>query len=208
MIPQLNTGDIEFLQSLQRLQPAGIQELVASTGVTATAVRHRLNRLQEQNLVSRISVPQERGRPAHQYEVTRQGLQVLGDESADLTALLWRELRKLEDDTVKQRLLASVRTALVERLGGVSTTSPLATRVQELCSSLEERGLLVESELAGELPVIREHSCPYLSIAQEDSTICDIEREAFSAVLQVPVALSQCRMDGHRCCEFQVGVPS
>jgi predicted ArsR family transcriptional regulator len=208
MIPQLNSGDLEFLQLLQRLQPAGIQELVDHAGVTATAIRHRLNRLQENELVSRISIPQERGRPAHQYEVTRKGLQILGDESADLTALLWRELQKLEDESVRNRLLASVKTALVERLGTVSASSSLMTRVQELCSSLEGRGLLVESEVAGKLPVIREHSCPYLAIAQEDSTICDIEREAFSTVLQVPVALSRCRMDGHRCCEFQVGVPT
>jgi predicted ArsR family transcriptional regulator len=208
MRAQLNNAEQEFLRIVQRLQPVGIQDLIEATGVTATAVRHRLGRLQELGLIDRVSVKQDRGRPSHQYQLTNSGIRVLGDETPDLAALLWNQIQAIEDPRTRAQLLNNVKSAMVQRMGSVAANQELPKRVQDLCDSLETRGLMVESGIAGELPVIREHSCPYHAVAQVDTGICELEKEAFAEVLGAPVQLSNCRLDGHRCCEFQVGVPS
>lgn len=201
-------SEIQFLRTLQRIQPAVIQELIDAAGVTATAVRHRLTRLQERGWVDRVTLKQERGRPSHQYRLTPAGVKVLGDETTDLAVLLWKEIQSLPNSELRVQLLSRIRESLIGRLGTVSPVDSLSERVEQLCGSLEGRGLMVESEFSGALPIIREHSCPYHAVAQVDTAICEMEQEAFSHVLGVPVELSACRLDGHRCCEFQVGVPS
>lgn len=206
--PQLDAVETSFLKTIQRVQPVSIQGLVDAVGVTATAVRHRLTHFQELGLVDRVAVPQERGRPSHAYRLTNHGLRLLGDETSELAVLLWREIQSIADPEVRGRLLSRVKADLVQRLGSVAASGSIVDRVQSLCDSLEDRGLMVESELGGVLPVIREHSCPYHAVAQVDTAICEMEQEAFSQVLGAPVELSACRLDGHRCCEFQVGVPS
>ena len=201
-------GEISFLRTLQRLQPAGVQELIEAVGVTATAVRHRLTRLQERGWVDRVTFKRDRGRPSHQYRLTASGVRALGDETADLAVLLWKEIQGIANSELRTQLLSRIQENLVDRLGTVSSGDSLSQRVERLCGSLEDRGLMVESEFSGSLPIIREHSCPYHAVAQVDTAICEMEQEAFSKVLGVPVELSACRLDGHRCCEFQVGVPS
>ncbi len=193
---------------MQRVQPVNIQGLVEAVGVTATAVRHRLSHLQSLGLIDRVTVPQQRGRPSHEYRLTAAGVRLLGDETSELAVLLWREIQSIEDPEVRQRLLGRVKADLVRRLGSFVSSASISDRVQNLCHSLEDRGLMVESELTGALPLIREHSCPYHAVAQSDAAICEMEQEAFAEVLGAPVELSACRLNGHRCCEFQVGVPS
>lgn len=207
---QVDQSETKFLRTLQRVQPATVRELISETGVTATAVRHWLTRLGDLGLIGREAVKQTRGRPQHRYRLTDSGIRVLGDETPELAVLLWQEIQSIEDAEVRERLLARVKREFVERLGGFdqNETTNLAQRVESLRKRLESRGLMAEVTLEGDLPVIREHSCPYHAVAQVDSAICDIEQEAFAEVLGTSVELSACRLDGHRCCEFQIGSSS
>jgi predicted ArsR family transcriptional regulator len=204
-----NQSDQEFLSTLHRLEPATIQELCDAVGVTATAVRQRLLRLQSEGLIRREIFRQERGRPSHTYEVTEPGLRLLGDDHAEIAAVLWREIMRIEPPDVRQQVLEGVKEALVKRFGERQDDSSLVGRLQRLAESLTEHGFDVEVDLDNTehgLPILRERSCPYHELVEEDSSICDLEQSVFSELLGVPVELSSCRVDGHRCCEFQVGV--
>lgn len=193
---------------LQRLAPATVQELCEAAGVTATAVRQRLLRLQSDGLVRREVFRQERGRPSHTYELTEAGLRLLGDDHAEIAAVLWREIMRIEQPEVRQAILQRVKEALVRRFGNRRNDTSLVGRLQMLSASLTEHGFDVEVDLRNVehgLPILREHSCPYHELTSEDTAICDLEQSVFSELLGVPVELSSCRLDGHRCCEFQVG---
>lgn len=210
MHPTTEQSDAEFLAELQRIAPATIQQLCDSTGVTANAVRQRLTRLESRGLVQRQRIRQERGRPMYGYSLTSLGLRRLGDDYAELALLLWKEIRGIEEVAVRDRLMGRIREALVKRLGSKVTGLSALARTQELSATLSGRGLAVEVEesTTGQLPILREHSCPYHELAAEDSSICEIEQSVFAEVLGMPVELSACRLDGHRCCEFQVGIPT
>ena len=56
---------------------------------------------------------------------------------------------------------------------------------------------------AGMMPVLKQHSCPYYELAEADRAVCAMERKMFEKVLGRGLRLSQCRLDGHRSCDFE-----
>lgn len=213
-------ADIQFLRRLRRLGSASIQQLCAALGVTATAVRQRISRLQASGYVDRETIRAERGRPYHVYRVTSEGVRQLGDDYGELARILWKELREIEDTDVRTRLLGRIRQALVERYrfeeqteGNIpedGRTGRLVDRFEQLRAVLAREGFAVEVETQagdeGSLPVLREHFCPYHDLAAEDRSMCELEQSVFGEVLGVPVALSRCCQDGDSFCEFEPAI--
>jgi predicted ArsR family transcriptional regulator len=196
-------SDRQFLERLHQLGGGTVQEICADLGVTATAVRQRLLRLQASNMVARELVRAGRGRPHHVYRVTQAALCELGDNYAELAQILWREMRNIEEPTIRERLVSRVEDALVEQFGKVAPRAALSDRMSQLTAALRERGFQVEMDRSGPLPILRENSCPYYELASEDPAICELEQAVFRRVLGADVKLTQCCLDGHHCCEFQ-----
>jgi predicted ArsR family transcriptional regulator len=200
----LEQSDSQFLNDLHRIGPRTVQEICETAGVTATAVRQRLTRLQGVGFVTRELVRTGRGRPHFVYRVTEKGLRQLGDNYGDLALILWREIRRIEDSEIRESITTRIRDALVTRLGRFSEGN-MPDRLQRLSESLLNRGYDVELGNSSELPILRENNCPYQELAEEDRGICDLEIEVFRQSLGTDVRLTQCCLDGHHCCEFEVG---
>jgi len=195
-------GDAQFLQRLHQARTGTIHELCETSGVTATAVRQRLSRLQGLGLVERQTVRSGRGRPHHAYCLTDAGRQHLGDNYSELALLLWEELLGIEEVAVRERVVNRLRDTMVQRYGGTVQGTSLAERMGELQSSLRERGFRVEVTTDGAMPVLREMNCPYHELAQRDAGICELEQQVFERVLGTPLRLASCCRDGDGCCEF------
>lgn len=200
----LEQSDGRFLNDLHRIGPHTVQEICTAVGVTATAVRQRLARLQGAGFVARDLVRSGRGRPHYVYRVSDKGLRQLGDNYGDLALILWREIRQIPDSTVRESITARVRDALVARLGRFGEGG-VRERLRKLSEALLSRGYDVELGTADQLPILRENNCPYQELAEEDRGICGLEREVFQQSLGTDVRLSQCCLDGHHCCEFEIG---
>ena len=202
----LEQNDQQFLEQLHRLGSATIREICSAVGVTATAVRQRLAKLQKADLVARETVRAGRGRPHHVYRVTEVGTRNLGDDYAELAQILWNELQNVEEPAIRQRIVEGVRQALIKRLGEVVREgSSLRQRVRQLQEALTEQGFDVEMDESGSLPVLRENNCPYQELASTDRGICDLEQEVFEEVLGTQVRLTECFRAGDNCCAFQAG---
>ncbi|MAG92956.1 MAG: transcriptional regulator [Planctomycetaceae bacterium] len=200
---RLDPADQQFLEDLHRLGAATVNGLCESIGVTATAVRQRLTRLQSQELVARESVKTDRGRPHHIYRVTEKGLGQLGDNYRELAMILWREIKAIEDLPVLRSVLGGIRDAMTARLSTSVAGDSINDRFRELQSAMSDRGYSVEVDLEGELPILRETNCPYQELATLDPSICELEQQVFQQLLGTDVELTQCCLDGHTCCEFQ-----
>ncbi len=200
----LEPDDREFLAELRKSGRSTVQSLCDRQGVTATAIRQRLTRLQALGLISREASKGERGRPSHSYVVTTEGLRELGDNYRDLALMLWDEITQIEEDDVRARLIGRLRDRLVQQYGRDVHATSLAERFEELRGLLTTLGFDVElSQRNGELlPILRENNCPYHDLASRDASICDLEQTVFSEVLGVPIERTQCCRDGDQCCEF------
>jgi len=60
---------------------------------------------------------------------------------------------------------------------------------------------------SGDLPLLRATACPYPDLAEQDRTVCSMERMMFSELVGENLRLSDCRLDGHSCCTFQPVAP-
>jgi len=202
MKASLEHDDEQFLLSLDRLGGGTVQDLCGAAGVTATAVRQRLGRLQSLGLVDRQIIRAGRGRPHHTYQVTEQGRRQLGDNYTELARLLWSELHAIDELDVRHRVTGRIRDAMVKQYGAGVNGTTLTDRFSQLKTVLSARGFSVEVDSHEMLPILRENHCPYHDLAQQDSGICELEQQVFEQVLGVPLTLTSCCRDGGHCCEF------
>lgn len=197
------TSDAQLLELLRMRGPLTVGELMAEMRVTATAVRQRLTRLQAQGLVEREATRAARGRPSHRYSLTDLARRRAGNNFPDLALVLWRELRAVRDPEVRRGLLTRVAQGFAEQYAGRVAGETMAERMQSVSELLAERDVPFEVDRSGSLPILTARDCPYPQLAEEDRGICAVEKMLFSELLQEDVRLTQCRLDGHSCCQFE-----
>ena len=190
----------------------GVGELTEILGVTATAVRQRIERLLEMGLIEREKIVAGRGRPTFCYQLTIQGHRRAGADPADLADALWREILALEDETLRDRLLAAVAARLgrqyAEQVAANgcehSEGDSFEGRLQRLSEVMSEHQFPIEVSHAGRLPVLDIGACPYPSLTDvsDDRAMCRLEEQMLSEALGEEVHLSSCRLDGDACCQF------
>lgn len=196
-------SDGPVVELLRSGPPVGIDDLATRLGVTATAVRQRLQRLMKGGIVERRRVPRPRGRPAHAYSLTTRGQRLGGDNFRDLALVLWREIRGVSDASVRRGLVGRIGVALAaECRDRVAGTTPVE-RLQSLTAILGERDIHAAVEV-DKLPVLVNYTCPYPDLAEQDRGICAAERQMLQELVGADVRLTDCRLDGGSCCRFQV----
>jgi predicted ArsR family transcriptional regulator len=200
------SSDRFLLDLIRRHGPLTVSEIGDRLGVTPTAVRNRLSRLVESGMVERKSEQGGRGRPRHTYQASVAAQKRLGQNYADLVVILWDEMmRNVEDRKLRRFLFGRITERLAELYRAQVTGVEWERRLVQLGTVLHERG--IETEVTrgdgGSLPVLKQHSCPYYELAEADRAVCAMERKMFEKVLGRGLRLSQCRLDGHRSCDFE-----
>jgi predicted ArsR family transcriptional regulator len=199
----VETSDVALLDLLRKLGPLSVAQLASSMGVTATAVRQRLTRLLAHGEIERTAERISRGRPVHRYGLTAKGRRRAGANFADLAIALWQEIREIKDPNVRRGLLGRVSGRLATMYAGQVHGSSLEERMETLAEIFRQRQIPFEVERRNELPVLRASACPYPELAEQDRSVCSLERMMFSELLGENVRLSNCRLDGHNCCTFE-----
>jgi len=200
------SSDRPLLDLIRRRGPLTVLEMAASLGVTPTAIRVRLGRLVGSGLVERQVEHRGRGRPRHTYQASAEAHKRLGQNYADLAVVLWDEMMgTIADPRLRRLLFARITDRLAELYRAQIAGDDWEGRLVQLGTILHDRG--IETEVThpddGTPAVLRQHSCPYFELAEEDRTICSMERKMFEKVLGRGLRLSQCRLDGHRSCDFE-----
>ncbi len=203
------SSDIGILDLLRKAGPLGVSQLSGAAGVTATAVRQRLTRLMAQGLVDREATRAGRGRPSHRYRLTEKGRRQSGANFADLALALWQEVRGIEDPEVRRGLLQRIAKTMAKMYGTQVTGATTADRMQAVSRVFAERNVPFEVGTStaddGEsvsLPVLTALACPYPDLAEQDRTICAMERMMLGELVGGPLKLAECRLDGESCCKF------
>lgn len=213
--------DTQLLRALRGGRSLGIGPLTETLGVTATAIRQRLQRLLASGLIQRRKIIAGRGRPAFEYQLTDQGQRCVGADAAPLAEALWQEVLALADDDARQQILSGVARRLGRgyaasiAAGDETGELPLGERMQRLGEALAAQQIEAQCEAgetlagasqsaAGELPLLAICDCPHplLRDATPDRTLCHLEAEIFSEALGLPVELADCVLDGDVSCQF------
>ena len=199
------SSDRALLDLIRRHGPLSVGDLVKRLDVTPTAVRNRLTRLVESRMVERKTEQGARGRPRHVYQASAEAQKRLGQNYADLAVALWDELMwTVEDRKLRRALFGRVTDRLAELYRAEVSSEEWEGRLVQLGSLLHGQGVEAEVTRDGASPpVLKQHSCPYHALAEVDRAVCAMERKMFEKVVGHSLRLSQCRLDGHRSCDFE-----
>jgi DeoR family suf operon transcriptional repressor len=210
MNPEIVPSDVSILDLLRKQHSMSVTELAAAMGVTATAVRQRLIRLMAQGFIDRETDRAGRGRPSHRYALTNKGRRKTGANFGDLAIALWQEIRAISDPEVRGGLIQRLSRRLAEMYGERIEGTTVEMKMQSIADLFNDRQIpfTVESPpQPNQLPVLTALACPYPDLAEQDRSICSMEKMLFSELLGESVKLSKCRLDGENCCTFEVRSP-
>lgn len=208
MAERVESSD-QGLVNLLRREDGGLRvvEIAERMGVTATAVRQRLSRLMQDGQVERVQFRAEsagRGRPHHVYRLTEQGWRAGGSNFADLAIALWDEIRSIRDPQVRRGLLGRLSERLAGFYAGQIDGATPREKMDSLASLLSSRDIPFGVETSNELPVLKAYGCPYTELAEQDRSVCAMERMLFTELIGERLQLSGCRLDGESCCTFEL----
>lgn len=197
-------------ESGNRGDAVGIGQLIERLGVTATAVRQRIDRLLDSGLIEREKIVHGRGRPTYQYRLTVAGHRRCGANPIDIADAMWREILAIPDAETRQRLIAGVGSRLgrqyAAQMHSVAANASFEQRMHQLSKLLAARHMSVEVSNSGDLPVLDVCNCPYPSLtdSSEQRAMCHLEEQMISEALGQEVQLSSCCLDGDKHCQFTV----
>ena len=203
----LRVVDRDLLRVLRGAGSVGIGDLTEALGVTATAIRQRIERLLQLELIERDKVVSGRGRPTYQYRLSPKGFRQAGANANALAEAMWQEILAIKDAQVRTDVIAAVAARLgreyAEQLE-CEAEDTFEDRLTKLSAVLAKRQIDNQVITDGGLPVLDIGACPYpaLTDASEDRAMCRLEEQMISEALGKPVHLSSCRLDGDSCCQF------
>jgi predicted ArsR family transcriptional regulator len=198
------TSDELIVELLRQAGSLSVSELSRATEVTSTAVRQRLGRLMARGCVQRTSERARRGRPSHAYSLTEKGRrETAGDNYGDLALAMWKEVRAVKDPEVRRGLIGRIAETLAaayrEKVQGESLTG----KMESLAAVFADRKIPFAVDQSSELPVLTALACPYPELAEQDRSVCAMERMLFSELVGTGLQLTSCRLDGSTCCTFE-----
>lgn len=208
VVTDVRSVDRELLEALRGGEAIGIHELIERLGVTATAVRQRIERMLEGGLVEREKVVAGRGRPTYTYRLTLLGHRRAGADHAELADAMWHEILAIEDAELRRSLLDGIARRLGRRYrdqgGQRCENGSLEDRMHSLTQVLAGHRIAADVVLGGTLPVLGFRACPHPDLASEADrrAMCHLEEQMLSEALGSEVHLQSCRLDGDHCCQF------
>ena len=202
---QSPSTDPEFLDLLRTTGPLSVAELADAMEVTPTAVRQRLTRLMSREIIQREALRNGRGRPKHRYWLTDKGMRMTGSNFTDLSMVLWKEVRSLEDLDLRRDMLRRIAQALANGYSNQIQGDTPAERLHSVAEILAQRRIPSTVDDSTANPSLTAHACPYQALAEQDHSVCTMERMMISEMVGQDVKLTQCRQEGDEQCRFQVG---
>ena len=203
----ISTAGLRIVKLLVGRPPQTIVDLSRAAGVTRTAVVEQLNELAATGFVEQhIQRLPGRGRPRHLYQATDAALALLfpGNQRLVVPAV-WRAILDLGGENLVEKVLKRVGRTLAAHYSSQITAKKPRERLRQLIALFAADGELVDAAEHGRRQlVLRRRSCPFISMADERRSVCQVDQEMLSAVVGRPVRRTACRHDGAPCCEFEI----
>jgi DeoR family transcriptional regulator, suf operon transcriptional repressor len=201
----------EILQILKEQEGATVAELAERLGMAAVSVRHHLDILQGDNLISVDRVERKGcvGRPQQIYVLTGEACAYFPNNFAALAGNLARQLKQvLPPDQVPCAFRAMAHEIACE-LGGAGPASvDLETRLEQVTDFLNERGYLARWEPASENRddgyLLHKCNCPYAGVAAEHRELCLMDQALVEELVGQPCRRTQSMAENARCCTYQI----
>ena len=203
----LTAAGMRVMKLLVGNPPQTVSDLIGAAGVTRTAVAEQLNELLAAGLVQRsMERLTGRGRPRHLYQATPAAMMLLfADRQRLVVPAIWQAIRDIGGENMARKILKRVSRALADHYNAQITATRPPERLRQFIELLTAEGGLNEAVENDGRWVLHRRSCPFLSMVDEQRSVCFIDREMLSSVVGRPVRQTSCRHEGDPCCTFEIG---
>jgi predicted ArsR family transcriptional regulator len=179
-----SNGARQVLEAMKGLEPQTAEQLAARLGISAVAMRLRLNVLKRKKLVRFVERAGRVGRPLRAWSLTDTSDVLFPDAHAALAVDLLASFKDIYGKKAlralvlrrEKEMLARYRTAL----GGVKGT---AKKVAELATLRTQEGYMAEARKTGRGVLLVENHCPICAAAKECQQFCRSELRVFQEAL-------------------------
>ncbi|MBA4380333.1 MAG: hypothetical protein C0393_06615 [Anaerolinea sp.] len=193
-----------ILQTLQRNPRSTINALAEAVGINPISVRHHLNNLQVEGLISAEEERHGVGRPRLVYFLTESGQERFPTRYLRLTSRLLDQLKESLPEPIVSKLFLQMAEDMAEEYAAQMKDLPMEERLAFMKTLLAEEGFNIEWEKSQDGYQIHEISCPYLQIGQNHPEVCTVDQTLISRMLAVPAEKVKCILSGDTQCTYVV----
>lgn len=200
----------QILQILKENEGATVAELADHLSMAPVSVRHHLDILQGDNLISvgRVERKGNVGRPQQIYVLTEDAGDYFPNNFAALAGKLARQLKQmLPAEQVPCAFRAMAHEIAGELNRAELANAPVEMRLERVTAFLNERGYLArwESLGAGDGYLLHKCNCPYAGITSEHRELCLMDQALVDELMGQPCRRTQSMAENARCCTYEIG---
>jgi predicted ArsR family transcriptional regulator len=203
----------DILDILRLRGQATVDELVDDLArrrghITSVTVRHHLNRLQEEGLVTAAELRRRNspGRPQHVYNLTPQAEAHFPNNYQRLISGLLNELRRTLPPDGVNVLLEGVAQQWASELD--VNGMPFEQRMDAAVDYLNGQGYRASWENSDEGVILHTTNCPYHLVNDQSVSLCDMDMRLIASLAGgVPRRLSRMKA-GDESCSYLIPSPS
>lgn len=181
-----------------------ISELATVVGINSISVRHHLNSMLADGLVTAEEERHGVGRPRLVYILTDNGHEKFPTRYYRFTNRLLDQLKGSLPAEMVDRIFINMAQELAKEHAHEADNLPLDSKLNLLKKLLAEEGFEVEWEKDTQAIKIKEITCPYLHVGQSHPEVCSMDQTLISTVLAVPAQKIQCVLNGDTHCTYVI----
>ncbi len=205
----MQTTRRQIINLLNERGKATVDELAEMIGLTPMAVRHHLNVLQADNLVSVTKARRQGGpgRPAQLYGLTETADRLFPTDYCGLTDYVLTELGTQLGREEVSRIFQGIAQRFAAEAPPWQANQTVEERLDELVAFLGQKGFAVSWQAEDDAYVIHAYSCPYRRIAKQHQEVCMLDQQVINSMLNSNATRTAClnAADGH--CTYKVRKP-
>lgn len=196
----------KILELLRERGQATVEELAVAVGLTQMAVRHHLNVLYGEKLVTTSSVRRksEPGRPQQLYALTEAANGLFPGDYYQLLEYLLAEVKAALDPTSLDDVLRRVAKRMMADASVPRPGQSFEERLVQLVHLLGDNGFTADWGVQGNDYLVRVLTCSYRRIAREHPEVCRLDRHIIAEMLNADPVRMTCLAQGDENCTYRI----
>lgn len=201
---QSRTTRQKVLKTLLVRQHCTINELAETVDINPISVRHHINRLEAEGLVTSFEEKHGVGRPRRLYHLTERGREQFPTRYLRLASRLLSQLKDQLPSGMLNQLFSDMARDIASDYESNLDQLSLEERLDLIKQLLSQEGFSVEWQKQGDEYFIQEINCPYLHLSQSHPEVCSVDQTLISTLLNLPTEKIRCVLNGDATCTYVV----
>jgi predicted ArsR family transcriptional regulator len=185
---------------------ASVDEVIASVGLSRTAVNQHLLVLEREGYVRRSAPRRTGGRPGRIYVLTEEGTNLFPKKYSWFSRILIQTLREQLGEEQLARYMydlgVKMSAALIPRLVGKNRVE----RIDEIVRIMNETGFRAKTttcEKGDKIPRVQCTNCVYHDLSKDYPEVCRFDIGFLSGLMGAEVEHQACMQRGSQVCRFR-----